>query len=219
MKKGIFTVLMAAVLSMAAALSAYAGEWVTTDEGYLYKYKNDDGSFVGEGVVEIDGKKCLFGSDGTLLAEECYLDENYFQLSDFVFEVMRDWIDHCFVNGVDSETSSLIQQVGFDKVEPQLHSYKNGAELKKVTYGDFHFLMDTSNMTAASILAYTSAAIARIGQLYPREHWSISNPRFGNNELIITLNELSEENLSFEEAGWTLGADGYWRYSSFGSFG
>lgn len=225
MKKGIFTVLMAAVLSMAAALSAYAGEWVTTDEGYKYKYKNDDGSFVGEGVVEIDGKYYLFSADGSLFAEEYWLNPfhfddpdfqlSYFELSKYATEVMKGWCTNCFCEGVDSDTSSLIQQYGLDKVEPELHYIYHWSQLRRVTEGEFHFPIDWSHMPEGSLTTYIALAVARIGQLYPRQRWSITVPKFNKNELVITLHEVSEKRLSYEEAGWKY-ENGYWCYKGWG---
>ncbi|SET46445.1 hypothetical protein SAMN04487771_101943 [[Clostridium] aminophilum] len=192
MKKGIFTVLMAAVLSMAAALSAYAGEWVFDGPEYWQKwYKEDDGSRTISDWKQIDGKWYHFDYNGYLDVGGWFRyevkNENGSSWEWFYLDDSGVWIenlttdtghmtpkgfrtDHDFSSKEDKEYwNAKVQEYGYDKIE--VSEVVRGDDGYKYAVLHFPYIDNAGDfgkkMTGKTVADCKEVADWRVEQLFP----------------------------------------------------
>lgn len=119
MRKTIKMMGVMVIVSAAMSITAYAGEWQSTDSG-LWRWKNDDGSYPSNSWQWLDGNR-----DG--IAECYYFDESGYLLTDTTtpdnYQVNSEgaWIvdGHIQIQqkNENSEQTEKIQEAGFVKQE------------------------------------------------------------------------------------------------------
>lgn len=215
-KTRVLAVLMGAALSMAAALPAYAGEWVFDGpESWKKWYREDDGSWTKNDWKQIDGKWYHFDDNGYLDAsnwfqyevknehgssswEWFYLDDSGVWIENLTTDTgymtpegFRTWnVNQTVATNTDEENAywaAKIQEYGYANIMPSEKITKEDGKKYEV----FHFPYvdnagDRTKLTGKTFIDCLQVAHARIGQVHP-EYWWGGNEYYRDNEIVTEV--------------------------------
>lgn len=106
------------LFSLLESFTSFAGEWKQNENGW--QYQNDDGLYLVNEWLELDGKFYYFGSNGYMLSNQITPDEFWIGTEGY-------WINNSGINQeVMAEKSMNGSLIVFDKFSHQLELWING---------------------------------------------------------------------------------------------